>query len=143
MSELTTKYIEDIYEKHGFLTKELVLEVATDPTHPLHSHFNWDDTSAAHAHRLQQSSNLIRRCKIIYDYDEDATPKMVRAFVARPATLEQPKMVYDRIAKVIEDPVALKVLVNQFKRDWIIFKRRYEHLAEFVVITTGQDPTAS
>ena len=43
----------------GPLTASRIVEEATDPAHPLHDRFNWDDTDAAHQWRLQQARRLI------------------------------------------------------------------------------------
>mgnify|MGYP003421519919 FL=1 len=47
-------------EKRGRLTPETVLDTARNPKSPLHDQFEWDDTAAAHQHRLQQARVLIR-----------------------------------------------------------------------------------
>lgn len=48
----------------GVLYPEDVVRVAADPAHPLHEEFNWDDKSAAHAHRLEQARSLIRSVRV-------------------------------------------------------------------------------
>ncbi len=53
-----------IENEEGHLDPELVVERAKDPTSPLYSHFEWDDTKAASLHRIRQARMLIRSVKI-------------------------------------------------------------------------------
>jgi len=46
------------------LEPQYVLEAAKAPESALHQHFEWDDTKAAHSHRLGQAMNLIRVVRI-------------------------------------------------------------------------------
>ena len=47
------------------LTPETVVQTATDPDHVLHDHFDWNNESAGHNHRMWQARQLIRGVKII------------------------------------------------------------------------------
>lgn len=49
----------------GVLTPDAVVENARDPESPLHDKFEWDDTKAAHAHRIYQARKLIASVKVI------------------------------------------------------------------------------
>ena len=48
----------------GELTAPRVVEEARDAASPLHRHFDWNDTTAAHAHRLNQARALIRSVRV-------------------------------------------------------------------------------
>ena len=45
---------------------EYVLEQVTDPAHPLHGGFAWDDADAGHRFRLTQARALIIAAKVVY-----------------------------------------------------------------------------
>ncbi len=62
------------------LRPEAVVEAASDPEHPLHDDFDWDDASAAHAHRLHQARMLINRFTI--ENADDFNGKRVPVFVS-------------------------------------------------------------
>jgi hypothetical protein len=62
--ELVAQRLRTLEDGEGRLEPERVVEEARDPKSPLHPFFEWDDTSAAHAHRLSQARGLIRRLKI-------------------------------------------------------------------------------
>lgn len=49
----------------GPLTASRVVLAATDPSHPLHSRFEWDDGKAAHQYRLIQARTLIVSIQIM------------------------------------------------------------------------------
>lgn len=48
----------------GVLTPEAVVSEARDPTSPLHTEFEWNDSVAATAHRLAQARKIIRSVRI-------------------------------------------------------------------------------
>lgn len=57
--ELQNKLAE-IYERDGALRPKTLVDEARDESSPLHSQFDWDDTKAAEAHRINQARQLIR-----------------------------------------------------------------------------------
>lgn len=59
-----------IYDRDGKLTQEQVVAEATDPSSPLHTHFEWNDDVAAHRWRLNQASELIRKSEVHLVIDE-------------------------------------------------------------------------
>lgn len=67
--------IRALYQRDERLHKEAVLADAKKASSPLHSYFEWDDTKAAHAHRLEQAGKLIRSIRWKVEY----TPHTVRA----------------------------------------------------------------
>lgn len=78
--EIEKSVLTDIAKKNGgVLMVDAVLDEAKDESSPLHSHFEWDDSVAAEAHRRYQARVLIQRCKITLIESE---PTTVRAFVS-------------------------------------------------------------
>jgi hypothetical protein len=51
-------------ESKGRLDPEHVVDAAQDEHHPLHDHFEWDDSIAGHKYRLFQAEALIKRVKL-------------------------------------------------------------------------------
>jgi len=51
-------------KRGGVLYPEDVVAAATDPAHPLHGHFPWNDAEAAHAHRLDIARRIIRSVRV-------------------------------------------------------------------------------
>jgi hypothetical protein len=69
----------------GVLKVDDVLEEARNEASPLHAHFEWDNTTAADAHRRAQARALIQRCRITLVETE---PVRIRAFVSLPTDRE-------------------------------------------------------
>lgn len=67
-------------QQKGELTPEDVLADAKHHNSPLHSFFEWDDSAAAHQHRLHQARGLIRAVVAVYTR-EDQPAVRARAYV--------------------------------------------------------------
>jgi len=126
MSANLRDHLQAIRDEHGTLTPALVVDVASDPEHPLHSRFEWDDTVAAHKWRLEQAGQLLR---VTYRPDPEK-PRDMRAFVAARGE-NAPTSEYIPTEEALSDPLTAALVLRQMKRDWQIFKRRYDHMAEF------------
>jgi hypothetical protein len=53
-----------IEDAEGRLTADLVIKAAKNPRHPLHDVFEWDDSKAGHAWRIEQARSLIARVRL-------------------------------------------------------------------------------
>ena len=65
MEVKTIERIRQLEAKDGTLDPRNVLDDARDPESPLHSHFEWDDSKAAEAHRMEQARTLIRSVRLV------------------------------------------------------------------------------
>ena len=74
-----TSELLNIQSKHGMLTAEGVLKEAKKKRHPLHNHFDWDNTKAAKRWRVHQANMLISQATVTLTEHE---PKTVHAFVS-------------------------------------------------------------
>ena len=54
-----------IEDGEGRLTPAAVVAAAENPDSPLHPRFEWDDSKAAHAFRLEQARRLIRGVQVV------------------------------------------------------------------------------
>lgn len=146
------KHIRALYdEHHGALTAKIVLEAATPETHPLHSHFEWDDTIAARKHRLDQARRLIRSCRVTFK-DTAGQERVVREFhsvvvrnpdrSARSALGPETIRVYRATEDVAKDAASAEVLSRQFKLEWATFRARWETFDEFRKLFNGEEPPA-
>jgi hypothetical protein len=89
------KKIEAAEARHGrALTPEAVVDAASDPKHPLHTAFPWDDQTAAHEFRLIRARTLIRSVTItttdkdqieraVYVHVRDVGYKTMEAVISR------------------------------------------------------------
>lgn len=130
-------HLQAIYDERGELTPALVVNVARDNRHPLHSRFNWNDTQAAEKWRQHQAHELIKSVRIVYTSAKTGSPITLRAFhaVKKPDT---DRYVYEPTAVVMRDPMVMNLLRAEMYRDWQALKRRYEEFEEFWDMVGGE-----
>jgi hypothetical protein len=127
MSKLSDE-LQAIYDREGRLTPSLVVTAATPPAHPLHSHFEWDDGTAAERYREVQARGLIQRVKVTYrEGDAQSPPSKVRAWVA---TINS----YQPVEAVAADPLVGKLALQDIERTIAALQRKWGHLNEFIEI---------
>lgn len=131
MSLLTT--LTQIHQEHGALTAALLVDLATDPTHPLHDRFDWDDTEAAHKWRLEQAGQLLRVVKFRPD---PTKPNDLRAFVAVKGKNSH-RAEYIPTQDALADDFTRRLVLADMEREWKALKRRYQHMAEFASLVAG------
>lgn len=135
MSDLR-HHLQQIYDAHGKLTPNLVVEAARNPTHPLHSRFEWDNTTAAEKYRLEQARGLIRLVRVRY-INREGEPATIRSFHSVRAP--EGGYTYQPLDNIIENPAITKIILAEMRRDWHTLKRRYERFEEFLAMIK-QDP---
>ncbi len=106
--------LQSIQRDDGRLLPEDVVARASDPDHPLHSFFEWDDAKAGHSHRLDQARALIRRVRV--DVNVRDVPLRVPAYVRDPSA-EVGEAGYIATSRVAADEDrARAVVVEEMKR---------------------------
>lgn len=128
------EHLQQIYDEHGRLTPELVVETASDPDHPLYGRFEWLDAEAAHQHRLDQARGLIRQVRVTYrnSSGEQRSTRSYHSFRAPEGGYS-----YVPTEKVVESPMLTRILLADMRRDWLALKRRYESFEEFAEMIKG------
>jgi len=125
-SELTT-----VYQLHGELTPQIVVDEARSSDAPLHHRFEWDDATGAEQYRLSQAARLIRSVRIEYTTPESNERKFIRAFSSLHESGEPERQGYAPTVEILENDVTRKILLRNMQRDIAVLKTRYGHLAEF------------
>jgi hypothetical protein len=124
--------LEAIREEYGKLTAPVVVDEARDPSHPLHSRFEWDDTIAGRQYRLQQARELIRSVRIVYkEADETGPEQSVRAYVS---LADESDRSYEPVDAVAQNPVQRQMALNAMQREWKALYRRYQEFEEFAAM---------
>ncbi len=119
--------LQAIRDEHGALDAALVVDTARDVGHPLHARFEWDDTVAGHRYRLHQAGQLLRVVRLPVD---PARPRDLRAFVA--VTRDDSRRGdYVPTEEAMADPFTRKLVLDQMRREWLLFKRRFDDMEEF------------
>ena len=118
--------LEQIREKHdGRLTPRLVLADARPKGSPLHLAFEWNDTTAAEAYRLDQARYMIRSITIVIE-----NAPVVRAFVSVIQNTDDEKT-YTHIVAAMESPQLREQVVADAKVEMQRWRKRYATLKEF------------
>lgn len=116
-------------KRRGFLTPAQVVAAARDPRSPLHSHFTWDDSKAAIAHRLWQARSLI--ASVEFEPTEDRAP--FRAYVHIRNDGEADGR-YVATVDALADPETRKAVLQRALADLDRVRERYEQLSELASI---------
>jgi hypothetical protein len=133
--------LAQIERRYGSIKPETVIKEAGKPRNPLHKFFEWDDTKAAHEHRLWQARSLIKsvHVKIIGDTRLD---KAVRAFVNVPSNDGKDRQ-YENIVSVMSDTAKREYLLKKAENEIKNWRDRYEDLEEFSLVFSAIDDTLS
>ena len=107
MSDLKTELLR-IREERGKLTPAIVLAEATDPEHPLHDKFEWDDSVAAEKYRLAQAAQLLR--VTFRQTAESGEVANLRHFWVIKGTEKDSESQYVPIEEVIVDPISRNIM---------------------------------
>lgn len=129
-------HIEMLREKFkGELTPEDILEDAKHDNSPLHSFFEWDDSAAAHQHRLQQARGLIRAVVAIYvREDKPAVRQKAYVHINQGETSHYRETSHAMQVKSTRD-IVLKTAWREFQ-SW---RNRYKDLKEFAELFDAAD----
>lgn len=128
MTDLRTQ-LRDIYAQHGQLTPTLLVGVARDENHPLHSRFEWNDAVAGEAYRNVQARELIRSVRVVYREATATDPaRSVRAFHS---LADEDSRGYHPVEEIAGDDIARQILLRDMQRAWQDMKRRYSEFEEF------------
>lgn len=140
--EVAGREFERIAKRDQEVTPATVVRESTDPTAPLHSWFEWDDSAAAEEHRISQARQLIRTLHVVYvrnDTEEPLPP--VRAYVS---VIDKPPLDMDvrqpttRSYQPIAKVVSSEDLRDQYRRQAFstlcLWRDRYQDIEEFTRI---------
>lgn len=125
MTEAVELELRRLHDQHGGLFPEKVVDAARVDTSPLHEHFTWDDSEAAHQHRLNEARFLIREVKIVVHHEPDRVVK-VRGFVSVIHEGERRYMKTERALVEHADQV-----LEDLRRDIEQLRRKYANLKDF------------
>lgn len=127
--------LQHIYDTKGELTPDLVWEEARNPVSPLHAYIEWDEGKAAKAHQLNQCARLIRSVRVVYAETPEG-PKDLRAWV-NVQDVDGRGGRYRPVEEVVQDDFIRTLTLRRFEREWMSFRRRYDHLSEFADLILG------
>ncbi len=131
----TLKAVQAIAKANGgLLQPDAVVEAARPVKSPLHRHFIWDDTKAAHQHRLEQARRLIR---IIVEFSPVNLGKSTRVFVSLTPDRSFRGGGYRTLESVLSNEEMRKHLLRDALEDMERFEEKYRHLNELAGVFTA------
>ena len=117
----------------GLLLPANIVERARSPNSALHKYFEWDDTAAASAYRLQQARNVIRAVvQIVPRADGSATA--VRAYISLPSD-RAVSGGYRPVAEIVNDEWKTAEAFAELRRLLGRLRVRYGALAQIATVT--------
>lgn len=114
------------------LTPANVVAVARPVESPLHGGFEWDDSAAADAYRLDQARYILRSIVVVRDADNPKSA--IRAFVTvtgDDSPADKPQTIYMSIEAALADPVKRDEIVSRARRELDEWRDRYKQIREF------------
>lgn len=119
--------------EEGQRLAEHVLAKAEAGDARLRGYFEWDDSKAGAAFRLQQASALVRRVKVTVIRTPDLPPVHVRAYVARKELTQEAENIepggYIAIEQVAGRTAYEASVQDSIRRDLERLKRKYDNTA--------------
>jgi hypothetical protein len=113
--------------KYGLLLTQEVVEFAKNPDTHLHSKFEWDDSKAAQAHRIQQARQIITlELKVI---KSDKNTQKTQCYVSISDDRKSGGG-YRAIETVLADDVLRQQLLEGVLSELLRLKTKYNHLQE-------------
>lgn len=121
--------IGEALEKLGdsFTPAEVVAK-AKPKRSPLHPFFEWDDTTAAHKHRLAQARSMVASVQIVVKCD--GASQRTRGFHSVVITSEDNKPVYSPVMRIREEPELSQQVIDAAMRQLKGWKERYGEYQE-------------
>lgn len=123
----------------GDADAETIVREARNPALEIHQDYEWDDSKAAHQHRLS-TARLMLRCFIEPPPPSANTARPQRVYEV--VTIEegnQPKKVYRSVKDIMADPDSRAELLGRAMRELISFRNRFRDLQELAVVLRAVD----
>lgn len=129
-AEVAGEEISKIEKEYGAVTREKLVEVASDPKSPLHPAFEWNNDKAAHLYRLGQAKDMIAHLIITVEEPQKAENQEVRFFYN---ISEKPKAkgVYVNVETAFNDEEMKQTIFSHALAELQSFKAKYQNLKEF------------
>lgn len=113
--------------KGGRLEAQDVVAEAAEPKNPLHDAFEWDDTKAAHEHRLEQARNIIRTLRVRRTGDD--APRRVYLHIRSPK-----ESGYMTAVQVLSDEHLYKIALADAIKALRGLQSRYSEIKELAAV---------
>jgi hypothetical protein len=122
--------LKGLYIKKGILSPADVVSMARNPKSALHDSFEWDDSRAAEAYRIDQARGILQ---IVVEYLPSAPDIMSRVFISISDDANNGGG-YRAMVDVLNDKDMRKTLVMDALNELQKFEHQYKAIKELVLI---------
>lgn len=132
--------LRKIEQRDGVITPPAIVEAARSETSPLHSHFQWDNSKAAHEYRLWQARQLI--AIVIFERAPNETQRTFTSVIIEEKTAtgeSQLVRAYVNTERVLDDPNLRAQVVRQAIVEARRWARKYGHLVELAELAQATE----
>ena len=130
------KRFEELEKIHGEITPRIVLDDARDENAVLHPCFEWDDSKAAEAYRLNQAGMMIRALVVTIEKTETPTP--TRAYV-NVSSMDEKQGRFISVQAALSDEELRTAVLTRAVMELSQFRRKYEDLQELADVFKAVD----
>lgn len=131
-AQVAGEHIEEIKEKRGGITPQLLVIEAKKKRSPLHNCFEWDDSAAAEQYRIVQAREILRYLVVVIELETENEEEIyVRGFVAPLDTDEDSQTSYLTISEVMADEDLDRAYKQQILRELKAIKHKSKSYDEF------------
>jgi len=136
-ADVAHKELEKIRKKHGEDDlPEAIVMASKIKKAPLHSEFEWDDSIAAHEHRISRARMILRYIEVVYEEDTDGKHP-VRFYSAE--RTKGPKHKYSPTKDIMQDPDRRALLLQEALNKLMQWRMQYRHLNELQIVFRTHD----
>ena len=126
------KALRGVERQAGKLTAPAVVAAATPPQPTLHPFFEWNNTKAGEAYRLEQARRLIRSVVVeIDDGDEHRALRAWPSYTPDDEPAEGARDVYVHVDVLKSDPIIRRKVLTAAWNELLAWKKRYENYEWF------------
>ena len=117
--------LERIAEDDIPVTPAILVLRAKDMSHPLHKHFQWNNTLAGFEYRKAQARRLIQSLQVVLI--EPSGPRVVRSHYSVATTREErPQQEYISVRRARDEPLAREQVFAKAVQELRIWAHKYE-----------------
>jgi hypothetical protein len=128
--------LQAVYDRHGKLTPELVMQEARPKKHPLHDRvYDRPVEEAAQSWFRHRAHELIQSVKVVYrEADDNGPERSVRAWQC---VRNEMGHAYQPVEKVVADSFSRQLVLRDMEREWKQLLARYETFEEFLALVSS------
>lgn len=133
------KELEDIKRGKGDIPAAEIVRRARRKSNPMHAFFTWNNSDAAHEHRLSQARHLSRSIEITIHYKvgKKTKPVIVRAFYTENPTSQGGP--YSPMIEILKDSSRRARMVSIALQEAEQWRDRWAHLEDLRIIFDAID----